>query len=121
MSDAVNLYFNKPGMYTTVQDAGRIGYQQFGVPVGGAMDLGSAVLANRLVGNPENMVVLEITMIGPEIKIKGTAHIALTGAKLSPKLDGEEIAMNKSLLIKLTNFIFLRLRFIYRSLHHLAQ
>ena len=53
-----------PGLMTTVQDQGRIGYQQFGVSVSGVMDPRSAALANILVGNDEKEAVLECTKIG---------------------------------------------------------
>ena len=39
------------GFWTTVQDAGRVGYREWGVPTGGAFDRGAADLANALVGN----------------------------------------------------------------------
>ena len=41
-----------PGLSTTVQDEGRPGYREWGVPLGGAFDRGSAELANALLGNP---------------------------------------------------------------------
>lgn len=34
----MGMKFRSGGFLTTVQDAGRTGYQQFGVPVSGAMD-----------------------------------------------------------------------------------
>lgn len=52
-----------PGLLTTVQDMGRVGYQQFGVPVSGVMDPRAAAVANILVGNPEDEAVLECTML----------------------------------------------------------
>ena len=42
-----------PGMLTSVQDLGRIGYQQYGVSVSGVMDPRSASIANILVDNDE--------------------------------------------------------------------
>ena len=42
------------GMFTTVQDLGRSHYQQYGVPVGGAMDQSALRMINMLVGNEEN-------------------------------------------------------------------
>ena len=54
-----------PGLLTTVQDMGRIGYQQFGVSVSGVMDPRAAATANILVGNPEDEAVLECTMLAP--------------------------------------------------------
>ena len=43
-----------PGLLTTVQDFGRIGYQQFGVPVSGVVDPRAMSIANILVDNPED-------------------------------------------------------------------
>lgn len=54
-----------PGMLTSVQDLGRIGYQQYGVSVSGVMDPRSASIANILVDNDEGEAVLECTMMGP--------------------------------------------------------
>jgi antagonist of KipI len=50
----------EPGILTTIQDAGRWGYQAYGVPVSGAMDLFALQVANKLVGNPLNEAALEI-------------------------------------------------------------
>ena len=41
-----------PGLLTTVQDMGRVGYQQFGVSVSGVMDPRAASIANILADNP---------------------------------------------------------------------
>ncbi len=89
----INLHFIKPGLQTFVVDQGRTGYQSWGIPVGGAVDRTSASLANWLVGNPLAEPVLEITLIGPTIEIEGSGQIALTGADLSPSIDGQTIPM----------------------------
>ena len=52
-----------PGLLTTVQDQGRVGYQQFGVSVSGVMDPRSAALANILAGNDQGEAVLECTIL----------------------------------------------------------
>ena len=57
-----------PGMLTSVQDLGRIGYQQYGVSVSGVMDPRSASIANILVDNDEGEAVLECTMMGPHLR-----------------------------------------------------
>ena len=80
-----------PGMLTSVQDLGRIGYQQFGVPVSGAMDPRSASIANILVGNDEGEAVLECTMMGPHIRFDAPNIIAITGGDLGATLDGQRI------------------------------
>jgi len=85
---AARLRVVKPGLFTTVQDLGRFGYQRFGMSVGGAMDRLAFRLANRLVGNPDQAAALEITVRGPELVFDHEAVIALAGADLSPSLDG---------------------------------
>lgn len=71
-----------PGPYTTVQDRGRFGYQQYGVPVTGALDQYAFEVANMLVGNPDNAAVLETTFRGPRLEVMGDALVAVTGAFL---------------------------------------
>ena len=74
------LRVERPGMLTTVQDAGRWGWQARGVPVAGPMDAWSARLANRLVGNPDAAAVLEATLIGPSFVVTRACTLAVTGA-----------------------------------------
>lgn len=72
----------KPGTLTTVQDLGRPGWQHLGISVGGAMDRQAARVANLLLGNDENDALLEITLIGPELKFLRDTWIAVTGAEV---------------------------------------
>lgn len=88
-----------PGFYTTIQDLGRKGFRKYGVPVSGAMDQASAMHANNLVGNAPSCAVLEITLIGPEIRFKQNTRIAMTGGMCSCTLDSKEVAMNEALEI----------------------
>ena len=94
------LHFIKPGMFTLLQDAGRIGFQQFGVPTGGALDKTAMKLANWLVGNKLNHPILEITMIGPEIYLSGYCQIAFTGADISPTINGTPAPLGETLDLK---------------------
>ena len=80
-----------PGLLTTVQDLGRTGYQQFGVPVSGVMDPRSAAIANILVGNPQEEAVLECTLMGPHLRFDRAVAMAITGGDLGPTLDGRPI------------------------------
>ena len=80
-----------PGMLTSVQDLGRIGYQQYGVSVSGVMDPRSASIANILVDNDEGEAVLECTMMGPHIRFDAPNIIAITGSDLGATLDGQSI------------------------------
>jgi antagonist of KipI len=73
-------------MLSTVQDAGRRGFQRQGVSVGGAMDGYAMRVANRLVGNPETAATLEMTLIGPTLEFERDALIAICGAQFSPTI-----------------------------------
>jgi biotin-dependent carboxylase-like uncharacterized protein len=79
-----------PGLHTTVQDLGRIGFQHVGVPVSGALDGFGLRLANVLVGNPEGMAALEILVSGPSFEIAAdTARLAVGGPGASLEIRGE--------------------------------
>ncbi|MDQ7778096.1 MAG: biotin-dependent carboxyltransferase family protein [Planctomycetota bacterium] len=73
----------EPGLHTTFQDGGRKGYQRFGIPPGGAMDMFALRVANLLCGNDQYEAALELTALGPKLETLNTATIALTGANLS--------------------------------------
>jgi biotin-dependent carboxylase-like uncharacterized protein len=90
----------KKGLYTSIQDLGRVGYRNFGVPISGVMDHDSAILANSILANMENDAVMEITLQGPQLQFLTATKIAITGADLSPTLNGEPITANNSLDIK---------------------
>lgn len=87
----MSLEILTPGLATTVQDRGRFGYYRFGIPQGGAMDQYSAALANRLAGNTPDEAVLECTYMGPTIKTDADAVIAVTGAPIEVKVNGETV------------------------------
>ena len=82
----------KPGLLSTLQDLGRHGYQRLGVSPGGAMDAFAIRLANRLVGNPDDRVSLELTLAGTEFEILRDCEVALAGADLSAHLDSRPVA-----------------------------
>ena len=77
-----------PGLSTTVQDLGRPGYYNIGIPLSGGMDRFALRVANMLVGNDENAAVLEAVFMGPEIEFTSDAIVAVAGAELPPKVDG---------------------------------
>jgi antagonist of KipI len=97
----------KPGVSCSIQDLGRWGYQQFGVPIGGAMDTISATTANRICGNDDNAAVLECTLHGLEIKFNSTIAFALSGGGARATINGETVAYNR--LIKVVAGSILKL------------
>ena len=78
-----------PGLSTTVQDLGRPGYYHLGIPISGGMDRFALRAANMLVGNDEGAAVLEAVFMGPELAFTADATVAVTGADLPPKLNGD--------------------------------
>ena len=89
-----------PGLFTTIQDRGRWGYQRFGMPVAGAMDLFSLRVSNILVGNNEYDAALETTLLGPEILFDCDELISITGANMGPKINNSPVPMWTTLFIQ---------------------
>jgi antagonist of KipI len=89
----------KPGVQSQLQDLGRFGYQNLGVPVCGAMDAWSHRLANLLAGNAEDEATLEMVLMGPSLVFETAIQIAITGADLSPRLNGEVVPMNQRIQV----------------------
>jgi biotin-dependent carboxylase-like uncharacterized protein len=90
----------KPGLFTSVQDLGRWGYQRLGVPVSGAMDEYAFAVANLLVGNRLNDASLEITLIGPELETLHKAQIAVAGADFPLAINGNLVSMWQTINIE---------------------
>jgi len=90
----VSLEVVKPGPMTTVQEwPGRLGLWPVGVPPSGPMDDRSFRLANRAVGNPQGAAALEVTVGGLHVRFDAPATIALGGADVGARLDGEDVAL----------------------------
>ncbi|MEJ5347249.1 MAG: biotin-dependent carboxyltransferase family protein [Desulfosoma sp.] len=73
------LHVEEPGLLTTVQDQGRYGYQDKGVPVSGAMDRAALKLGNVLVGNIPDAAALEISVGGFQARFFTRTFFAVTG------------------------------------------
>jgi len=91
----------KPGLETSVQDLpGRIGFWEQGFPPSGPMDIWSFRLANLLVGNSPETAALECQILGPSLKASADSVIAITGADMTPKIDGKPVPLWTSLEIR---------------------
>jgi len=85
------------GLDTAVQDyPGRLGYWNIGIPPSGPFDSVAFRLGNLLVGNSEGDAGLEIAIMGPKLEALEKATIAITGADLSPMVNGNPIQMWRS-------------------------
>jgi 5-oxoprolinase (ATP-hydrolysing) subunit C len=81
-----------PGAYSTVQDFGRFGFQDMGVPVSGALDAQSLRLANFLVGNASGVAGLEVLHSGPTLEVTAEqVCVALGGIGARLELSGDKI------------------------------
>jgi biotin-dependent carboxylase-like uncharacterized protein len=98
----------EPGPMTTIQDLGRLGYQEFGVPVSGAVDAFATRIANLLVGNPEGAAVLEITFMGPKLEALAEADVAVTGADIPVLLNDRPVETWSAFPVKPGDVLTLR-------------
>lgn len=81
------------GAYTTIQDYPGRPNMGRGFPHSGPMDPLAFRIANLLVGNPAGKEGLEITLDGPELLFLGPAVVAICGAPMDVKLDGQALPM----------------------------
>ncbi|MEB7461318.1 biotin-dependent carboxyltransferase family protein [Staphylococcus succinus] len=75
----------KPGLFSTVQDKGRIGYQDQGFSTAGALDLYAFMLGQTLIGNKGPAI--ECTVIGPVIEFLEENTFVITGADFDSQLN----------------------------------
>lgn len=88
-----------PGPLSTIQDAGRTGYQSLGFTVGGAADMDSMHRANLLCGNDADEGVIEMTLFGITAQFSCDTVIALSGADVSPVVNGVSVEMNRAIAL----------------------
>lgn len=89
----------KTGIFASLQDLGRIGYQRFGVPFGGAMDKHAAAVANLLCGNDRNDAVIECTLQGASFLFLEDHVVAFSGGGSIVKSGNEELPLHKAIYI----------------------
>ena len=91
----------KKGLETSVQDyPGRIGTLNQGFPPSGPMDSWSFRLANILCKNDAGTPALECQFLGPSLEFQNDMVIAITGADMSPKIDGSPAPLWESIKVK---------------------
>ncbi len=96
-----SLEIVKPGLQTTVQDfPGRVGFWRFGIPPSGPMDALAFRLANLLVGNEDGAAAIEMQFVGPSIRFRAGAHIAITGGDCAPTLDEQPVAQWQTIEVR---------------------
>ena len=96
----MSIVVKTPGPLTTVQDAGRFGYQSSGIRPCGVMDTAAYEAANILVGNENGEAVLEMTFLGAALTFQTAAWAALTGADMAATLDGASVERYRAIKIE---------------------
>jgi 5-oxoprolinase (ATP-hydrolysing) subunit C len=77
-----------PTAFVTLQDAGRLGWQRFGVSRSGAMDAEALAIANALVGNAADVAALEFAHAAGEWEVGAiSCRVAVTGGRFSVFVD----------------------------------
>lgn len=95
----MSMHFIKAGLQTSIQDSGRQGLMHLGISNSGAMDVNSMKLANWLVNKPAESPVIEVTLIGPEIRFKKPLTIAICGALFDLYLNGNLIFNDETIQV----------------------
>lgn len=80
-----------PGILSSIQDNGRIGYRAFGMPVSSVMDRYASTMANILTGNGRGAAVVEMTLRGGRFSFPHEAYVAICGADMQARLNGKKI------------------------------
>ena len=88
------------GLFTTVQDGGRYGHRDIGVPYSGFMDQQSAYAANTIVGNDKRESLIEITLKGPTLLFNDNQTISITGGNFNPLINDLTIEMYEPINVK---------------------
>lgn len=97
MSPALRII--APGLLTTVQDLGRPGYQQLGIPVSGALDPFGLCAANTLVGNEPGTAALEAAYTGPTFAVEAeSVRLAFVGGSTAIEVLPDETASAGTLI-----------------------
>ena len=91
----------QPGLFSTIQDNGRDGYRNIGIPCSGFMDKESANAANTIVGNHKNESLIEFTLKGPVLLFNNSYSISITGGDFTPLINGHKVEMYFPLKVKL--------------------
>lgn len=104
----MSVLITRQGLFDTIQDSGRYGYQHLGINPGGVMDIVAASVANMLVGNIMNEAVLELHFPAASLFFEKPALIALSGADFSATVNNENIPLNTAIIVSSSTELIFR-------------
>ncbi|MFB9887194.1 5-oxoprolinase subunit C family protein [Balneatrix alpica] len=88
------------GPLALVQDGGRRGVMHTGLTQSGPLDRHAFAWANRLLGNPWRSPAVEITLGGLKLEAQVDTWVAVTGADLQLRLNGQPQPIWQSFMVK---------------------
>ena len=89
----------KPGLFDTIQDMGRYGYQHLGINPGGVMDTVAASIANMLVANDPSMPVIEMHFPAASFLFEEDCLIALSGGDFGAHINDMAVPINTAIIV----------------------
>ena len=104
----MSLKIIKAGLFDTIQDMGRYGYQHLGINPGGCMDGYAAHLANSLLGKDAGSAVIEMHFPAAMILFEEDALICITGADMTPAINEYVIPLNQPVRINKNDVLAFR-------------
>ncbi len=89
----MSLRIENPGLFSTIQDLGRVGYQRIGVPPSGALDTLSLRMGNAVLDQAQDTAALEMCRVGVRLVVEcASLRFCVTGADVPIALDGQALA-----------------------------
>lgn len=90
----------QPGLLTLIQDGGRYGHHRIGLTTGGPLDMPAFRWANRLCENDPYATALEVSIGGLVLESQLNTTIAVCGADLPLKINGQEQPLWQSIYLR---------------------
>ena len=86
MNDVITVITSPP--FATIQDLGRTGFRDSGVPVSGLADRESGLALNEILGNHPNAAMIEWAVGGGTLRFDRATKIAVGGADVIHSING---------------------------------
>jgi len=96
----MGVRITRPGIFTTIQNLGRVGYRAVGIGPGGAMDFFAATVANYLVENDKNCPIIEMHFPAAEMIFESTALVSITGGDFGAVLNDTLVSLWKPFFVQ---------------------
>jgi len=95
----MSITIKKQGLFDTLQDEGRYGYQHLGINPGGVMDDFASKVANMLVGNEPDEAVIEMHFPASVFYFEKACVIALSGADFSAFINDKPVPLHTTIIV----------------------